>query len=156
MYNWRGLKMKKISLFLVILLVLGIVGISGCTSSGSGLSKEQIKANATTVTANELYDDRGTFVGKSVKMKAEVLQPDDSQMRVCGVQIDSYGINKAYSKDILVTGDFSNVTVYEKDEVYIYGIFKGQSEYTTVLGANRKVPEIESAWVEPTGNKFEY
>jgi len=148
--------MKKIMPVLAILLILGVVGISGCTDSGSGMSQDEIKANATTVTAYQLYDDRGALVGKPVKMKAEVLQPDSSQMRVCGIDVDSYGFNQAYDKDILVTGDFSNVTAYEKDEVWVYGTFKGQSEYTTVLGANRKVPEIENAWIEPTGNKFEY
>ena len=70
--------------------------------------------------------------------------------------MSSYGLNKDYDKDILVSGSFDNVTVYEKDEVWVYGIFKGQDSYTTVLGSERKVPAIESGWVEPTGKKYEY
>lgn len=146
----------KIGIGVVGVCCLGIllVAFVGLLTGDASMSADQIKATAVQVTADDLYNDRGNLVGKPVKFTAEVLQPGDDTMRVCGIAIDKYGFNDAMDKDILLDGDFSKLTIYEHDEVYVYGVFKGQGSYTTVLGAERKIPMIKSAIVVPTGNKY--
>jgi len=131
-----------------------LIGVFGLLTGDAGMSEEDLKANAIQVTAADLYNDRGDLVDKPVKMTAEVLQPGDDTMRVCGIAIDQYGFNDAMDQDILIEGDFSDLTIYENDEVHVYGIFKGQTSYQTVLGDDRKVPLIDNALVIPTGKSY--
>lgn len=156
-WNKRGTG-GKIGIGVAGVCCLGIllIAVVGLLSGDAGMSAEQIKADAVQVTAEDLYNDRGDLVGKPVKLTAEVLQPGDNTMRVSGIAIDQYGFNDAMDQDILLEGDFSEQTIYENDEVYVYGIFKGQSSYTTVLGAERKIPMINNAIVTPTGKKYKY
>ncbi len=67
-----------------------VIGISGCTDLGagsSGTTPAEINANATTVTAAQLYNDKGTLVGKPVKMKGEIMQTGDTQILVTGIKM---------------------------------------------------------------------
>jgi hypothetical protein len=138
------------------LLLLVIVAISGCTSSSEDQTNStdptSIKNSAENVTVYDLYNN-SIPVGTSIRMKAQILQNSGTSIRVSGYDVDSYGYNDALDKDVLVTLENDNVTVYEDDIVWLYGIYEGPQSYTTVLGASRKVPSIIHAWIEPTGEK---
>lgn len=147
--------MKKYTMIgLMILLVIGIVAVSGCTSSekSNTMSPSEIKTNAQEVDVETLYTDNGTLVGKPIKFRGEVLDfRTDGLIRVSGIDIQ-YGYNTNYD-DILVFTS-GNMTVYEDAEVWVYGIFNGPKSYDTAIGGQRTVPSVIEAWAEPTGNKI--
>jgi hypothetical protein len=144
---------KKIGAGVCCVGVIIIIIIAGLFSSDSSAISSSQMHDATNVTAAQLYSGSGDLIGKPVTMTGEVLQVDSGCIRIADVNLDEYGYNQNISQDILVYGETSNLTLYENDIVVVYGIFKGQTSYTTVLGANRNVPEISNAVILPTGSK---
>lgn len=153
-WNNRGIG-GKITVSIVGLVIVGFLLLMVAAAfSGSGMSAGQIEKTAIPVNADVLYNDTGALVGKPVVMTGEVIQTGDNQMRVSGISLDQDGYNNETTEDILIDGDFSNQTIYENDVVVVYGIFEGQSSYTTVLGADRKIPEIDQATIQFNGTKL--
>ncbi len=132
--------------------VIVLIILAGFGSSDAGISSDQMR-NAANVTAAQLYNGSGELIGKPVEMTGEVIQTGDGQIRIADVNLDEYGYNQGTTQDVLVNGKTTDLTLYENDIVVVYGIFKGQTSYTTVLGANRNVPEISNAIIKPTGGK---
>lgn len=133
----------------VIILIIAFVAYF---STSVVLTPDQIEQQAISVTAEELYRDNGSLVGKPVRMEGELIDVGSSTIRVKGIDMSSgYNLD---DHDVLVTGNFGNVTAYEHDDVYVYGIFKGSTSYKTIMGAERTVPSISNAWIEATGNSF--
>ena len=136
---------------LLIILVV-VISVIGSSSTSAILTPDQIEQQAISVTAAELYSDNGSLIGKPVKMEGELIDTGSSTIRVKGIDMSSgYNLD---DHDVLVTGNFGNVTAYERDDVYVYGVFKGSTSYKTVMGAERTVPSIGNAWIETTGNSF--
>ncbi len=135
-----------------VVMVVFIFAWELTSSTDTVLTPDQIEQQAISVTAAELYSDNGSLVGKPVKMEGELIDTGSSTIRVKGIDMSSgYNLD---DHDVLVTGNFGNVTAYEHDDVYVYGIFKGSTSYKTVMGAERTVPSIGNAWIETTGNSF--
>lgn len=134
--------MNKMRIILSIFLIVGIVFVSGCTSSeeeyGANLSPDEIKANATSVTILELYNDNGSLVNKSVKVTGTVLNYQESGL------LHMWDSNY---EDIIVHTNGNN-TVYEGDSVTVYGVFIGPEAYNTATGSQRTVPTLYNAWIE--------
>ena len=136
----------------MVFLSSAIIAQNQSQSVTNQYTKEYILQNAQIVTTKELYADKSISVGQPVKLKGEILQTDSNYVRVKGININSgYNLN---NNDIIVFGNFENIKVYEKDEVWVYGTYYGPYTYETVLKSKRTVPAITSAWVEPTGNSF--
>ncbi|MDP3014440.1 MAG: zinc ribbon domain-containing protein [Candidatus Subteraquimicrobiales bacterium] len=135
--------------------IIFIVVLFGLFSGESSMSADQIKQNAQSVTPDTLYNDRGALVGKPVAFRGEVIQSSSGVLRIAQINIDQYGFNQGRDKVILVEGDTSGLTIYDKDVVDVYGIFKGQTSYTTVLGAEKQVPSVKQAIIVPTGQKVQ-
>lgn len=148
-----GQKMNKTMIISILGIILLAVGISGCTDSSDTISPEELKSNATAVTANQLYSN-SISNGTAVKMTGYVLDIQEGTMRVA--QIKNYGSGITgldYDNDIMVTGDFGS-DFYENEEVNIWGIFEGSTSYDTAMGGQRTIPRIGSAIAEKTGNRY--
>lgn len=143
-----GMKDLIILSVLAGVVIIFIIALVAYSSTSVVLTPDQIEQQAITVTAAELYHDNGSLVGKPVKMEGELIEASSSTIRVKGIDMRSgYNLD---DHDILITGNFGNVTAYEHDDVYVYGIFKGSTSYKTVMGAERTVPSIGNAWIETT------
>lgn len=128
----------------IFVLILSVVMISGCTSSdnsttnNSKMSLEQMKANATNVTVEQLYSGSVT-TGTVVRIYARALQTSGTDIRVSSTD--------DITKDVMVSLQSEASGIYEDDYVYVYGVFNGDTKYTTVMGAERKIPSIINAFI---------
>ncbi len=148
--------MKK-GLILGLILLIGIVAISGCTNTTEkNVTLAELKSNATEVTIDELYNGNTTN-GTYVKLKAYVAGVASNKTGLNAADILYYGdedIGLDYQNMIVVFGTVPD-NIYTNDEVWIYGIFRGSMSYETSVGGTNTVPGIENGFFEKTGERYE-
>ena len=101
------------------------------------LTKEQYKAQCVTRNYSNLL--RNPTYGKYIKIYGRVLQD-------CGSGKFRISSSGAYDNVFMVCQVDENII--EGDWVTVYGTTEGVSEYTTVLGASMKIPEIFAEYVD--------
>jgi len=116
-------KLKKlhilvfIGVFLVVFLSSAVIAQDQSQSITNQYTKYYILQNAQKVTTQQLYTHKSIPTGQPVKLKGEILQTDSNYVRVKGINISSsYNLD---NYDIIVFGNFENIKVYEKDEVWV-------------------------------------
>jgi hypothetical protein len=148
--------MKK-GLILGLILLIGIVAISGCTNTTEkNITLDELKSNATEVTIDELYNGNITN-GTYVKLKAYVTGIADNKTGATVGQIIDYGngITGIDSQNMIVVFGTIPDDLYDNDEVWIYGIFRGPMSYESAMGYHFTVPGIENGFFEKTGERYE-
>jgi len=147
---------------LVCLLILGIVLLSGCTSSSSSnsqsstptISVSELKSGAVDVlptgiglTYNDLMRNPDNYENYYVHITGGVVQVQESTgnryyLRVA-TENSGYGW---YDKVFFVVYEGSRLL--EDDVIEIWGQFEGLYTYTAVLGNSITIPEIRALHTE--------
>ncbi len=112
----------------------------------------ELKANANSLTYDDLYRNNETYQGDLVYLKGEVIQvvaygnSDNYELRVAITPSD-YG----YDDPVYIeyTGP---VRLLEDDIVEIVGNVKGLRSYRSVLGGQVTIPEITNARIQPSAS----
>lgn len=124
-----------------IFLIL-LVAVSGCTSdeTSSSMSAADVKAQAVSVTSEELQRNAQDMVGKPIKITGKVFDIGGNTILIFTGQ--EYGY---WTKDVVYINVKGNVpgNIIDDDIITIYAVVKGKIEYTTAIGGVNKVPEVD-------------
>lgn len=110
----------------------------------AAIDEENFKVNCQSVSYADIARDSQGLKGQDFTFTGEVIQVSGSTYRM-NVTLDEYGI---YSDTIVFnydTGDGDRIL--ENDIVTIWGTSKGLLTYTSILGAEITVPEIDAQYV---------
>lgn len=108
---------------------------------------ERYKANAVTISYNQLNKNPEEYVGKVVKYRGQIfqIQEEGGEGGVMLLAVDEeYEI---WSDNIWVNYG-QHVKAAEKDIVTVYGEITGQKEYDTQIGGKTYVPEMTAKYIE--------
>ncbi len=132
---------------IVLLIIAMAIGYEYETSepANNPENKELIIKNAVYTTPAALYNQQ-VAPKTSIKLTGEVIQTGDGTwLRMKGLNV-SYGINTDMH-DIMVFGDFKNATMYEGNDITIYGTYYGPYTYETAMKSKRTVPCVTNAFL---------
>ncbi len=110
--------------------------------TSSTQSIDQVKATATTISYEELFRNNRNYIGDTVYFRGQIIQgySPSPGMYVYRIATDNY-------RDVLyVNSQGSPFLVY--DEVDLWGKVKGMKTYTSVLGNDITIPEIDAIQIE--------
>lgn len=127
---------KRIRLIPIIILVL--ISLVGCgnsdTSSGDNTTeKSQSKKEYSDVTFENLNNTPDEFKGKGIKIKGEVIQVLENDLRI--------SIDGDIDKIIYAVKD-SDSSIAEGDYVEVLGTANGKYTYETVMGSEMTIPFV--------------
>lgn len=116
------------------------------------ISKEDYQAQCKEYSYKELARNPNQYKGEKVKFTGKVIQVQESWgnsviLRV-DVTKDEYGL---WDDTIYVDykyKDENESKILDDDIISIYGEFKGQKTYATVLGSSMSIPQIEAQYIE--------
>ena len=110
----------------------------------AAIDEENFKANCQTISYSDIARDSQGLKGQDFTFTGEVIQVSGNTYRM-DVTLDEFGV---YSDTIVFnydTGDGNRIL--ENDIVTIWGTSKGLLTYTSILGAEVTVPEIDAKYV---------
>ena len=136
--------MKTEKLIIGVLLVC-LVGVSGCTSNSEPtnntyMSAEDVKLNSNSIKGIDLQRNSMSMIGSPVEIKGTVFDIHTTNFLM---YMDGTLNEVVYVK----TNGVVPSNLIKNDIVTVYGICKGKTEYNTAGGGSNTVPYIE-AWPE--------
>jgi len=142
--------MKRQLIIIGIIILLLAVGFSGCFENEiktTDMSVEEIKSNAINVSYNDLMRNIEEHTGKTVYFRGRVLQVLDYDsyytLRIATGLVYYLG----YTDDVIAV-NYKGPRILKDDIVDVWGYVKGIKTYTTVLGAQVTIPELDCFHLE--------
>lgn len=151
----RGNKIKayiksmvlSIIVFLVSVMALGSPSDGTLQTIDTAMSVSDYKGQCVEVTYDQIAREPNKYKGTYVKLKGDIVQiQDNGSSAVLRVNIteDEYNdivwVNYSYAAN--------EKKLLQDDTINIWGLSKGETSYTSILGAKITVPEVDAEYIE--------
>ena len=142
----------------IILAVIGIVFLCLICSAGSEtptytpevtISKEDFIAECKEYTYKELARNPSQYIDEKVKLKCKVFQVSQYNNNV--IILANIESDELFSSDTIYIEykyGINEPKILEDDNIVVYGVYKGDYSYTTVLGSQNIVPRVQMYFVD--------
>jgi len=143
--------MKKQPLIIGFIILILFISFSGCFGNPmktTTMSIPEIKAASINISYDELMRNNSNYVGKIVYFRGQIVQVIEggSDFYSFRVSTKNQGYGMYYDNEIYL--NYKGSRLLEKDIIDIWGYVKGLMTYTTVLGAQVTLPELDAFHTE--------
>jgi uncharacterized protein YdeI (BOF family) len=147
-----GDKSRTLAIPVFIIAVIVITAIvlfhSSTIQQPKTLSVNAIKAQAINVNYDSLFRYNENYVGRIVSMRGQIIQsiagPSDTYFFRISTKEGALGI---WFEDVILA-NYQGSRLLEKDTIVFWGRVKGLRTYTSVLGQEITLPEVDILYVE--------
>lgn len=146
--------------FLTALLIIATAGVAGCVSESASAesgaastpietpSLEEIKNSAMKVSYDDLFRLNENYLGDIVYYRGEILQSQNikGETYIFRIATKKSEYLDSYLDDVIYV-HYTGSRLLVGDIVDVWGRVKGLKSYTTVLGSEMTIPEIEAIYI---------